>query len=356
MGNDEFRIDSHKLIYHVARVNQWLNGVDIYPIYIELSLFGGCNHRCIFCAFDFLKYKSEMLEIGCLKKFIISSSMSGVKAILFSGEGEPLLHKDYADIIAFASKNCIDAAVVTNGVKLRGLNRRASLEYLTWMKVSLDAGKKDTHSFIHRTNSNDFGIIIKNIEDTVKDRNKYGYKCVIGVQSLLLPQNYNEIVKIVLIVKNIGVDYLVVKPYSYHPLSINRLDVRYKYANLGHLEKKLLSLSTKDFKIIFRRNAISGINNDRSYSHCLGLPFAAHITARGDIYPCNFFIGNKKFIYGNIYKDDFKDIWDGQRRKRLLESISKEWDVAKCRKSCRLDEINGYLWKLKNPCSHVNFI
>lgn len=51
---DKYRIDSHKLIYHVSRVNDWLNGKLIYPIYMEISPIGSCNHRCIFCAYDFI--------------------------------------------------------------------------------------------------------------------------------------------------------------------------------------------------------------------------------------------------------------------------------------------------------------
>jgi len=34
---DEYRIDSHKLIFHVDRVASWLKGADIYPIYMEVS-------------------------------------------------------------------------------------------------------------------------------------------------------------------------------------------------------------------------------------------------------------------------------------------------------------------------------
>ena len=51
---DKYRIDSHKLVYHVSRVNGWLNGENIYPIYAEISPSGACNHRCSYCALDFM--------------------------------------------------------------------------------------------------------------------------------------------------------------------------------------------------------------------------------------------------------------------------------------------------------------
>jgi len=51
---DEFRVDSHKLIYHPERVSQWLNGEIIYPLFCEVGPASACNSRCYFCAFDYV--------------------------------------------------------------------------------------------------------------------------------------------------------------------------------------------------------------------------------------------------------------------------------------------------------------
>lgn len=110
---DKYRIDSHKLIYYIPRVYEWLQGKNICPIYIEIGLIGGCNHRCIFCAFDFLKYKPYILDEICFKRFILGAAK---KSILYSGEGEPLLHKNATDITVFTKKAGIDVALTANGV------------------------------------------------------------------------------------------------------------------------------------------------------------------------------------------------------------------------------------------------
>ena len=52
---DKYRIDSHKLIYHVDRVHAWQQGENVYPIYMEISPAGTCNHRCTFCALDYME-------------------------------------------------------------------------------------------------------------------------------------------------------------------------------------------------------------------------------------------------------------------------------------------------------------
>gem|GEM_PF-6610384 len=65
--HDRWNIDGHKLMYHVDRVYRWLNGKTVYPVYLEMGVYGGCNHRCVFCAFDYLAYKPELLEVGFAK-------------------------------------------------------------------------------------------------------------------------------------------------------------------------------------------------------------------------------------------------------------------------------------------------
>jgi radical SAM protein with 4Fe4S-binding SPASM domain len=353
---DKFRIDSHKLMYHVSRVDQWLKGKNIYPIYLEIGLYGGCNHRCIFCAFDFFKYKPDILEEMHLKQFILEASKRGVKSILFSGEGEPLLHKRAVEIVNFTKKAGIDVALVTNGTLFDKEKAIGLLGSLSWLKVSLDAATEKTYAVIHRTRKEDFNIVIKNLQEAVKLRNKNKYSCVIGAQFLLIPQNYKEVIAAVKIVRDIGVDYLVIKPYSQHPFSNKEIDLYLKYKGIFYLEEKLKKYERNNFQIIFRRSTMEKLPKERPYEYCLGLPFAAHITARGDVYPCNLFLGKKEFIFGNIGKESFKNIWDGRKRKKIMMRMHHKYDITNCRKACRLDEINCYLWELKNPGRHVNFI
>lgn len=353
---DKFRIDQHKLIYHVPRVYQWLKGKNIYPIYIEIGLYGGCNHRCIFCAFDFFKYRPDILDETYLKKFILEASEKGVKAILYSGEGEPLLHKGTVEMVNFTKKAGIDVALVTNGTLLDMEKATRLLGSLSWLKVSLDAGTEKTYAAIHRTAKDDFNIVIKNLRETVRIRNKKQYSCIIGTQFLLIAQNYREVITAAKVVRDTGIDYLVIKPYSQHPSNNNVIESRFKYKDIFYLEEKLKRYAKNNFQIIFRKNAMEKMQKGRPYRYCLGLPFATHITARGDIYPCNLFLGKKEFVFGNICKESFKNIWEGKRRKKIMAEIYNKWDIINCRKACRLDEINRYLWELKNPGSHVNFI
>ncbi len=349
---DKFRIDSHKLMYHVPRFYKWQQGEDIYPIYLEIGLYGGCNHRCIFCAFDYLKYKADVLDTDIIKTFVDEAAQKGVKSILYSGEGEPLLHKDAADIIVFTKKAGIDVALSTNGVMLDKETIGKTLESFTWIRVSINAGSEKAYADIHKTNKKDFSKVINNLKECVKAKKKNNHECTIGTQFLLMSQNHKEVVKLAKMLKGIGVDYLAIKPYCHHPLSNKSIDTALERLEGSGLKK----LSRNNFHIIFRNRAIDKINEEKLYNRCLGMPFAAHIAANGEMYPCNAFVGREEFAFGNINKKSFESIWKGGRRKKIMKIIRDEWDVKDCRKGCRMDEINRYLWELENPSKHVNFI
>lgn len=353
---DEFKIDSHKLIYHIYRVHQWIKGKNIYPIYVEISPHGGCNHRCIFCALDYLEYKPAYLDTRILKGFLKDIASKGAKSIMFAGEGEPLLHKDIAGLVIYAKNRGLDIAVTTNGVLMNKSFLEETLAYLSWLRISLNAGTAKTYSHIHKTHPEDFNKVIGNIKAAVRLKKKKGFSCTIGGQSLLLNENYKEVCKLADILRNVGANYLIVKPYSQHPQSYNRLGKKLNYQELLFLEKKLKDHEDRNFKIIFRRNTMENLLKKKPYKKCLGLPFWTYLSSWGDLYACSAFLGDKRFCYGNIYKESFEKAWDGEKRKRLIRMMEKDWDIENCREVCRLDAINRYLWELKNPPIHVNFI
>ena len=95
---DRIRMDSHKLIYHPEATCKWLKGENIYPIEIEISPSGACNHRCIFCAVDYVGYQPAFLDKDTILQNIRQMHTKGLKSVICSGEGEPLLNKDMPEI------------------------------------------------------------------------------------------------------------------------------------------------------------------------------------------------------------------------------------------------------------------
>lgn len=350
---DELKIEGHKLNYHPDKIASWMKGENIYPIYIEIGLTSLCNHRCIFCALDFTGYKPKSLDTQTLINALTEMKKNEVKSVMFGGEGEPTLHKDFSLLIEHAKKSGLDTATTTNGILFTKKVAEKCLPHLSWIKFSIDAGTKETYAKIHNTNLKDFEKLMINIKDAVEIKNKNNYPVKIGTQILLIEENAEETIILAKKVKELGVDYLIVKPYSQHPNSLCKFKIDYdKFKNL---QKSLKDLNSEKFKIIFRFETMNKLKTETPYKKCHGLHFFALIDAPGNIIPCNLFYGKEKYYYGNLYKNTFSEIWNSEKRKKILEKLYKEGTIN-CRENCRLDTINRYLHSLKNQPEHVNFI
>lgn len=376
--NDLYSIDSHKLHLHPSRVSQWLEATDssnneskddsylklkkVYPLYVEISPCGQCNHRCTFCAVDYIGYKNISIDKSALRHCLADMSYHGIKSVMYAGEGEPLLYAGIDEIINYTKSLGIDVAITTNATSLTSELSRKCLSSITWIKASINAGNENTYSAIHKTKKSDFNRVFKNLSDAVCLREKHNYKVTLGAQAVLLPENVKSLSSLCEKCRDIGLNYLVIKPYSQQPSSSSTAklysNLDYSDDNFSDLEESLSSFNTTNFKVIYRENTIASLQeSERIYSKCYATPmFWAYIMASGDVYGCGAHLLDDRFCYGNIKDSSFSGIWEGDKRSKNLNYVLNELDISSCRKNCRMEHVNRYLWELKNPNTHVNFI
>lgn len=354
---DTFGIDSHKLHLHVRRVADWLEGRTIFPIYVEVSPSRACNHRCTFCGFDFIGHRPRFLDTEILCARIGEMGARGVKSIMFAGEGEPFLHRDTPQMALHAKACGIDIAFTTNGVLLHPQISERIVESTSWIKVSCNAGTPETYAKIHQTQQSDFAKVLRNLEAAAATRARTASTCALGVQILLLPENAHEVRELARLTREIGLDYLVVKPYAHHPKSLTRRYEHLDYAALSELALSARDMSSDSFQVIVRVNALErSTEKSKPYDRCLALPFWAYVDSAGEVWGCFVYLGVERFSYGNINQETFGDIWLGERRARSLAWAHEELSTGTCRVNCRMDAINRYLWSLTHPEPHANFI
>jgi MoaA/NifB/PqqE/SkfB family radical SAM enzyme len=354
---NDFRIDSHKLLFHPERIADWLRNGDCFPIYMEISPAGACNHHCSFCALDFMGYKPRFLDAGILKERLAECASLGLRSVMFAGEGEPLLHKRMAEIAEHTRACGIEVAFTTNGVLLRPELTERLLPVCSWIKVSFNAGDPKTYARIHGTTEDDFERVLGNLARAVEIRAAQGSACTLGLQSLLLPDNVNEMERLARRCRDIGLDYLVVKPYSQHPQSHTTLYKDIDYSRAEELAQQLEALRSPGFSPIVRLRAMRKWQECvKTYSSCLALPFWSYVDAGGGVWGCSVYLDDERFRYGNIHQQGFAEIWSSEARARSLAFVGERLDVGLCRVNCRMDEVNRYLWDLKHPPAHWNFI
>jgi len=385
MSQDTYKIDGSKILNHPDRLMQWVNAhtidekLKIDPIYLEIAPVGGCNHRCTFCAVDYLGYNAaNILETQMLKERLTEMGQLGVRSVMYAGEGEPLLHKDLAEIIVHTRSIAgIDVAITTNATPLTDRFARVALPYTKWIKASINAGSREEYSAIHKTSPEHFDRAWENMANTVRIREQLGLspgEPALGAQMVLLPDNANTAIAFAKRAKDSGLDYAVIKPYSQHKKSNTKVYEGLKYDDYMTMEQELEALNDGRFHVTFRSSAMDRLKSSHAerYKVCPSTPFMwGYIMATGDVYGCSAYLLDERFNYGNINKESFAKIWEGEKRKKAIDFVENELDITECRQNCRMASVNIDMVALKAAQdpermlaevnakgipSHVNFI
>lgn len=153
--NDTFTSTGHKFFAHQEAMENLRNGKG-QPIVTHIMLTDICNHTCAFCsvqarAGDSLAFDDVMhyLDILCDK---------GLKAVILSGGGNPILYKCkrtgriFDDVVSCCEDRGLEIGLITNGMPLSVYrsgnqphkNRMSwkavtprTLDRLTWVRISM---------------------------------------------------------------------------------------------------------------------------------------------------------------------------------------------------------------------------
>jgi cyclic pyranopterin phosphate synthase len=347
---DTMRLDKEKLSLHPSLVSSWLSGTMRGPIYVEISPTNRCNHKCIFCACRSVQ-GTDSIPLAKMKELISSLESCGTRAIMFGGEGEPLLHPDIEEVLNYTANVGVDFAITTNGSMLGAVNTDLLLE-AKWIKVSIDAGTQSTYAKLHGSQKCDLNRVLDNISMLRKGRHKTNSTCTIGAQITAVGSNQNEID--ILAEKLVGgADYLVVKPFSPSLISENKVPKKRHTNRSLELQVKI---ANNFLPTILRRNAFDSIGAAPGYVKCHSVPhFWAYIRSNGDVVGCSSHMTSPEFVYGNINTETFESVWEGEKRAQAIKYML-DFGISHCRKACRMNQCNEYLHNVTNPGEHYNFI
>ncbi|KPA15096.1 radical SAM domain protein [Candidatus Magnetomorum sp. HK-1] len=350
---DKFRMIDNKLIWHPDYLDKWKTNNFFFPIHLDIGSTSSCNYKCVHCFYQYLSHKKRSIPEKYLLPLMEDIAESGVRSIFFASQGEPLLNPATPDAIQLASKLGVDVALSTNASLLNEKMACKILPNLKWLRISVLARTKNNYCKLHGTNEKVWMEVFKNLSRIKQIINDNNLQTTIGIQTCLLPENGDEILPLVSEIKKMGIDYITLRPISYHPnntynVSENLLD---KFRTpLEEAEK----MSDNNFQVIVRWNLGK---ETKIYSQCLGLPFIAFVNADGGIYTCGCHLDEEAFCYGNIYEQKFSDIWKSEYRKTLTKKSIMNPDFTQCDILCGHHSINKFLWyyEKKEP-EHVNFI
>jgi len=359
---DKYLMDSHKLYWHLDRINDWKNGKKIAPVHIDVGISKGCNIKCHYCfgalQGNFYRKGAEIyFPRDALLRYMRDAGEAGVRSMAIIGEAEPTLNPHLYEAIIEGANAGVDISLATNGARFdNGEQGAEALKRLKWIRFNLSAASDESYRKLH--GSKEFPKVIENIKFCVETKKTKKLNITIGLQMVLTHKDVGEVIPLAKLGKELGVDYFVIKQCS--DTVENALGVYDKlslYKNYENILKEAEGLSTENYNVIAKWHKIMD-EGKRDYEQCFGVPFLLYSSGDGKLFPCGAFFTEKywdKFLMGDLVKDSFKDIIKSDRYWEVVERV-KNMGVKKCYVGCRTDAINSFLWKLKHPPEHVNFI
>jgi sulfatase maturation enzyme AslB (radical SAM superfamily) len=263
---------------------------------IEINPIEYCNHNCPWC-FTRPFREHEKASILHLSEYLKTFKKNGGVSVHFSGGGEPLLFKpfriqykefDNLTLLEFTNKLQLATGLITNGLLLDELPPVSYLNYLAFIRISLDATDATTHAKRHGCPIGDFSRIIKSVANLLKIRGK-AVTPAIGLSFIIDPNNnqFTEVKEILALKKLITV-------------------LKVDFVQLKHIHTSNPTLADKTMKAVFDITRSIEWNDTEVWVHrylpaepsqiCKITKFIEVIDAKQRSFPCCHVNGQNKYM------------------------------------------------------------
>ena len=179
-------------------------GRQAVPSQVHFILSDLCNQDCHFCAYRMSggftneqfpdasgnKNPNRRIPTGKALEILEDLSHLGVRAIQFTGGGEPTAHPDHCMIFENALTWGMRTALVTNGLVMRP---EAETVYprMDWIRVSVDAGTAKTYAKVRRVSPSQYDTVMKHITEIA--RMCAPDKTTLGAGFVVTRENWREL-------------------------------------------------------------------------------------------------------------------------------------------------------------------
>jgi len=327
-----------KCLTYADKIQTILDGDIPVPVLVNLDLTNRCNYKCRHCSVE--KYISNRVEMSRVvaSKIINELADYGMQSIIFSGGGEPTTHPNFLQIIQLAADRGMKIGLATNGSLLYKFVGKLPLKSFRYIRVSFDAGCKETYTKIHNAQEGDF--------ERVLSVATYFNECQVGMGFLVTADNYLEIPAAINLAATHKFDYVSIRPAVYGKTpSESQLKTASDASN-----NFTSQASVKVYPLKYRFQSLT----NREKHPCRATPLTAVITADGELNICCQHRGNPAYQWGNLCQESFKSLWDNQLHRALIKEVENR-PCPDC--ACKLLHYNEIIEKVfVKDTMHLGFL
>ena len=351
-----------KIFANIDRVIEHIETGYTAPVLVEVDPSNACNHACSFCLSSYIhfsKYKgTEAFSRALMPRDMLMNMCKdfvkmGVRAVNWTGGGEPTLNKHLKEAIEYCGQNGIKMGMFTNGTLFDKWDMFDTLvDNMTWVRISVDAGTKKTYNGVRVAKGNqDWDKMVSNLTKLIEVNKSKGNKIDIGVGYVISPDTYEEIVEFAKFFKDFDLMYC-----QYKPEIIIREDGGVQ-RDIEFWTDKVQPLLDEAKDILGDKFQVNGYKLEdlatdrekfgRNYKKCLGSQIQPCVGADGHVYVCTNHRGWKQYSYGSLHQNTFEEIWKNlNERKKVMHTIENVECFKNCTKLCKPHESNKMVWEI----------
>ncbi|NEM96403.1 SPASM domain-containing protein [Pontibacter burrus] len=286
------------------------------PVSISLEPTTSCNLRCPECPSGLRSFTrpTGMLQSE-LYRHIIDQLHDKLLYLIFYFQGEPYLHKQFLEMVSYASKKGIYTATSTNAHYLDDDTARKTVESgLDRLIVSIDGTTQETYSAYRIGGKLD--KVLEGTRNVVKWKKELKSKTPhIMFQFLVVRPNEHQLEDVKALAKELGVDEVVFKTAQI-----------YDYQNGSPL------IPTIDYYSRYQNNGNGNYSiKNKLLNHCWKMWHSCVITWDGLVVPCCF-DKDAEYRFGDLKEEAFKAVWQGANYSRFRQAVLRSRaEVEMCR-------------------------
>lgn len=319
-------LDSHKLSYHMDRVEAWEAGERIAPVSVDMALTRACGAMCSFC-YAMMQESQARSSVSVPRALNLLDDFAavGIRSVSLVSDGESTLSNAYVPFIQHAAKLGVDVGNATNGWEWEPEKIEQVLPHLTWVRFTVAAGRPESYADIMYKgpeHTKVFDRAMEHIRYAVELKRRKSLPVTLGIQMVLMPSLREEIIPFAKLGLDLGVDYAVIKHCSddeQHTLGIDYS----QYESLHDLLVQAESMSNEHTKVIVKWSKIKD-GDKPSYKRFYGPQFLLQISGSGLVAPSGMFFNARysKLHIGNFTEERFIDIWKSERYWRAMNYLA----------------------------------
>lgn len=306
----------------------------VAPVHLRIKPTNRCNHDCWYCAYkvNHLRLGEDMVEEDTIPEEkmgeIVSDIISmGVRAVTFSGGGEPLLYKPLPRVVERLTDGGVVVAALTNGANLKGELAQVFAHRATWIRISIDSWDDASYQKARNLRGPVFTRLLENMQRFTD----LGGSCVLGVSFILTAENCHHLPEAIAQFKAAGANHVKLSGVVVANDGGENNNYHSNMTKIVHEKiREACSLADNRFSVINHYHELEE-RFDKHYTYCPFLQFLSVIGADGRVYACQDKAYTQSGLLGEIRHRSFRDYWFSAENKNRLFSLNPELD---CRHHC----------------------